>query len=124
MLAHTRRHGPGPDAYSPIRIATAPKAPATVTAGEIRRLVDACARLRDRFLILLLSETGLRIGEALGLRHEDLRLRAGEVRVVPRESNVNAARVKGLKPPHGPGRDRNFRRLRRLHGERVRDAGL
>lgn len=98
MLAHTRRHGPGPDAYSPIRIATAPKAPATVTAGEIRCLVDACARLRDRFLIVLLSETGLRIGEALGLRHEDLRLRAGEVRVVPRESNVNAARVKGLKP--------------------------
>ncbi len=97
MLAHTRRRGPGPDAYSPIRIATAPRAPATVTAGETRRLIDACTRLRDRFLLVLLSETGLRIGEALGLRHEDLRLRAGEVRVVPRESNVNAARVKGLK---------------------------
>ncbi|MFF8322985.1 tyrosine-type recombinase/integrase [Streptomyces bobili] len=54
-----------------------------MTAGEIRRLVDACANLRDPFLVLLLSETGLRIGEALGLHHEDLRLRAGEVRVVP-----------------------------------------
>jgi integrase len=95
MLAHTRRHGPGPDTHSPIRIATTTKAPSTVTACETRRLVDACARLRDRFLIVLPSETGLRIGEALGLRHEDLRLRAGEVRVVPRESNVNGARVKG-----------------------------
>ncbi|MEU2587793.1 tyrosine-type recombinase/integrase [Streptomyces avermitilis] len=97
MLAHTRRHRPGPESYSPIRIATAPKAPTTVTSGETRRLVDACASLRDRFLVVLLSETRLRIGEALGLRHEDLRLRAGEVRVVPRESNVNSARVKGLK---------------------------
>lgn len=35
-----------------------------------RRLVDACADPRDRFLIVLLSETRLRIGEALGLRHE------------------------------------------------------
>ena len=96
QCSRTRRHGPGPDAYSPIRIATA-KAPTPVTAGETRRLVDACSSLRDRFLIVLLSETGLRIGEALGLRHEDLRLRAGELRVVPRECNVSAARVKGLK---------------------------
>ncbi|WP_256985023.1 site-specific integrase, partial [Streptomyces sp. 2R] len=59
MLVHTRRQGPGPDAYSPIRIATASKVPATVTAGESRRLVDACVRLRDRFLLVLLSETGL-----------------------------------------------------------------
>ncbi|MFD5430149.1 tyrosine-type recombinase/integrase [Streptomyces sp. NPDC127084] len=54
-------------------------------------------RAADPFLITLLNEPGLRLGEALGLRHGDLRLRAGEVRVVPRESNVNAARAKGLK---------------------------
>ena len=35
-------------------------------------LIDACARLRDRFLLSLLRATGLRIGEALGLRHEDI----------------------------------------------------
>ncbi|MBB5932602.1 tyrosine-type recombinase/integrase [Streptomyces echinatus] len=86
MLAHTPRHGPAPDPDSLIRIAT-------VTAGEIRRLVDACISRGDQFLIVLLSETGLRIREALGLRHESLRLRAREVRVVPRESDVNAARV-------------------------------
>lgn len=38
------------------------------------------------------------LGETLGLRHSDLRLRAGEVHVVPREHNVNDARVKELKP--------------------------
>ncbi|MEV7166497.1 site-specific integrase [Streptomyces microflavus] len=50
MLVHTRRHGPGPESYSLIRIATAPKVPATVTAGEIRRLIEACASLRGRAL--------------------------------------------------------------------------
>jgi integrase/recombinase XerD len=97
MLVHTRRRGPGPDAYSPIRIATASKPPATLTGAEVRRLIEACASRRDRFLLILLAETGLRIGEALGMRHEDLRLRVGEVRVVPREDNANGARVKGLK---------------------------
>ena len=29
-------------------------------------------RLRDRFLFALLASTGMRIGQALGLRHEDV----------------------------------------------------
>ena len=35
-------------------------------------LIDGCDRLRDKFLLTLLRSTGLRIGEALGLRHEDV----------------------------------------------------
>jgi len=97
MLAHTRRRGPGPDDYSPIRIVAAPLPPRTLSDGEVRLLLDACGHQRDRFLIGLLNWSGLRLGEALGLRHEDLRLRAGEVRVLPREGNANGARVKGLK---------------------------
>jgi integrase/recombinase XerD len=98
MLVHTRRRGPGADAYSPIRLHVHHKRPKTVTEQEQARLLEACTRLRDRFLILLWFESGLRLGEALGLRHADLRLRAGEVHVVPREDNVNEARVKELKP--------------------------
>jgi integrase len=48
---------------------------------------------------------GLRIGEALGLRHEDLSLRRTEVRVVPRDDNANEARVKRMKERAVPVRD-------------------
>lgn len=99
LLAHTRRGRCDPEAFSPIRIPAARRPPATLTADEVTRLLAACVRRRDRFLIALLAESGLRVGEALGLRHADLWLRAGEVRVVAREDNVNGARVKG-------GRDR------------------
>ena len=41
----------------------------------------------------LLREAGLRIGEALGLRHEDIDARRGEIAIVARE-NANGARAK------------------------------
>ncbi|MFF0658159.1 tyrosine-type recombinase/integrase [Micromonospora tulbaghiae] len=97
MLVHTRRARPGLETLSPIRIAAPRSAAVVLSDAQVARLVAACVRRRDRFLLILLDQTGLRSGEALGLRHADLRLRAGEVRVVPREGNVNAARVKGLK---------------------------
>lgn len=108
MLVHTRRRGPGAEAFSPIRLQVHRKRPKTVTDEQQMLLLDACTRLRDRFLILLLFEAGLRLGEALGLRHSDLRLRAGEVHVVPREDNVNDARVKELKPRVVPVGDAVF----------------
>jgi integrase len=97
MLVHTRRGRLGSDACSPVRIALSSKAPATLSDAQVARLLAACGRRRDRFLLILLDQTGLRLGEALGLRHADLRLRAGEVAVVPRDDNVNGVRVKGLK---------------------------
>ena len=54
----------------------------------------ACDRLRDRFLFTLLGASGLRIGEALGLRHSDIDAAARLVAVVPR-INANRARAKG-----------------------------
>jgi integrase/recombinase XerD len=105
MLVHTRRGRLGSDAYSPVRIALAGKPSATLSDVQVARLVAGCRRRRDRFLLVLLDQTGLRLGEALGLRHADLRLRAGEIAVVPRDNNVNGVRVKGLKArvvPAGP----------------------
>jgi integrase/recombinase XerD len=95
MLAHTKRAAP--DRYSPLRITAHRKVPETLTPDEVSRALAACTRARDRFMVSLLDESGLRIGEALGLRHEDLSLRRGEVRVVPREDNDNGARVKQMK---------------------------
>jgi site-specific recombinase XerD len=97
MLVHTRRGRLGPDAYSPVRIPLARKRPRALSDAQVTRLVAACDRARDRFLLVLLDQTGLRLGEALGLRHADLRLRAGEVAVLARPDNVNGARAKGLK---------------------------
>ena len=37
----------------------------------MQAILDACDRLRDRLLFAVLHDTGMRIGEALGLRHED-----------------------------------------------------
>jgi integrase/recombinase XerD len=95
MLAHARRAAP--DSFSPLRITARRKAPETLTAEEAGLAMAACSRARDRFLVSLLDEAGLRIGEALGLRHEDLSLRRAEVRVVPREDNANQARAKRMK---------------------------
>jgi integrase/recombinase XerD len=62
---------------------------------EITQIINACNRVRDKFLICLLYETGLRIGEALGLRHEDIHsVREHLIYVVPRADNLNDARVK------------------------------
>jgi integrase/recombinase XerD len=69
------------------------KLPRVLTVSEIQAILDACDRLRDRFLFALLHDSGVRIGEALGLRHEDVNASACEVTVVPR-INDNGARSK------------------------------
>ena len=47
------------------------KHPRILTSAEVQAILDGCDRLRDRLLFAVLHDTGLRIGEALGLRHED-----------------------------------------------------
>jgi integrase/recombinase XerD len=69
------------------------KLPWVLSVAEAQAILDACPRLRDRFLFALLHETGCRIGEALGLRHEDIAAAEREVSVVARE-NANGARAK------------------------------
>jgi integrase/recombinase XerD len=69
------------------------KLPRVLSATEVQTILDACDRLRDRFLFALLYDTGMRIGEALGLRHEDIAAAEREVTVFPR-INANGARAK------------------------------
>lgn len=61
--------------------------------GILRDLAEGQS-LRDCALLQLLFFTGLRIGEALGLRLEDLDLREGLVQVVHRSGNPNHALAK------------------------------
>jgi integrase/recombinase XerD len=76
-----------------IVLKVASKLPRVLTVTEMQAILDACERLRDRFLFSLLYDSGVRIGEALGLRHEDINAAGCEVTVVPRV-NDNGARSK------------------------------
>jgi integrase/recombinase XerD len=67
--------------------------PKVLTAVQAQTILDACEHLRDRLLFALLLDCGVRIGEALGLRHEDLEIAERTVTVTPR-SNDNRARAK------------------------------
>jgi integrase/recombinase XerD len=66
----------------------------TIDAELIKKMVDACKYKRDKFLIVLLYETGCRIGQALGLRHADIESYNNIIRIVPRNDNLNQARAK------------------------------
>ncbi|MFG2651199.1 tyrosine-type recombinase/integrase [Streptomyces sp. NPDC048436] len=79
--------------------------PATFTAEQSQRITTAARTARDRFLIAVLLGGGLRIGEALGLRREDMHLlpdsgylgcvhRGAHLHVQPRQDNSNGARAK------------------------------
>jgi integrase/recombinase XerD len=86
----------------PVKLRVPRRLPATLSVEDITLILAACGRLRDRFLFALLAETGMRIGQALGLRHEDFVSRQRQVVIVPRDDNVNGARAKCLSPATVP----------------------
>lgn len=71
--------------------------PKTITEAQLIQLTNACTNYRDKFLIWLLYETGLRIGQALALRHEDIICWDNEIRVKYRTNNLNQVRNKSYK---------------------------
>lgn len=66
----------------------------TLTLAQVQSVLDVQRRRRDRFLFALLFGTGMRIGQALGLRHEDFVGHERRVEIVSRQGNVNRARGK------------------------------
>lgn len=84
-----------------IKLPASQARPRVLSAGEAQAILDACGHLRDRLLFALLLDTGMRIGEALGLRHEDINIAGRAVDVVPRV-NDNRARVKGARRRSAP----------------------
>ena len=107
MLEHVARKKGRLEAV--IRVRTARRVPPPVlTPGQIEAICDACARfapaagewtgqVRDRLLWVLLAETGLRLGEALGLQHRGWHTGRGDtpfIEVIPRE-HPHGVRAKG-----------------------------
>ncbi|MGZ4266150.1 MAG: tyrosine-type recombinase/integrase [Solirubrobacteraceae bacterium] len=79
------------------RVRTVRELPKVLTLAQIVAVIAAQRRLRDRLLFALLAETGMRVSQALGLRHEDMRTWERRVELVPREDNANGARGKGAR---------------------------
>lgn len=65
------------------RIRSKPPPPGGFTPPQVQALLAAIptSRLRDRVLFTLLANTGLRVGEALGLHVEDLQLQRDDERL-------------------------------------------
>lgn len=82
-----------PSAGRAVTLRAPRKHPRVLTAQEAQSILDACGRLRDRLLFALLYDSGIRIGEALGLRHEDITAAERQIRIRPRV-NGNGARTK------------------------------
>ncbi len=66
----------------------------SLTKDEVKCVIAACNNIRDKFLVCLLYETGMRIGQALGLRHEDIRSGDNQIAITFRADNENYARTK------------------------------
>ena len=92
LLHHVTAGRPIPT--RPVKLKAPRRLPGSLTIVEVTTILAACTRLRDRFLFALLAETGMRIGQALGLRHADFVSRRREVTIVPRPDNANGARAK------------------------------
>jgi integrase/recombinase XerD len=100
FLHHITRNEPRQ--HRLITLRTSRRRPAVLTAGQAQAILDGCDHLRDRLLFAVLLDCGVRIGEALGLRHEDMGIAERTVTVTPRPSD-NSARVKGRRLADGPG---------------------
>ena len=65
------------------------------TKEDIEKILSACNTNRDKLLIMLMEETGLRIGEALGIRYtEDIDFEKKRIHVRYRDENTNRAYAK------------------------------
>lgn len=71
----------------PIKLKLPEVLPRAMNPADVRKLLSVIDDPRDRALILLLLRTGMRIGEALGLRTNDLDMRDRKVHLFQGEKN-------------------------------------
>jgi integrase len=113
LLAHLdARSAPGASCLVRVRRSRRRDRPPVLVPQQIQAILDGCAvpdaevgdwagNLRDRMLFAMLAETGMRLGEVLGLQVRDFVMGRGGtayVEIVPRGDNANGARVKMMRP--------------------------
>lgn len=96
LLHHIYKHKPAQRRIISVKQIKQP--PKTITDDQFTALSNACTNYRDKFLVWLLYETGLRIGQALALRHEDVICWDNEIQVTYRTNNLNGVRNKTVRP--------------------------
>lgn len=73
--------------------------PKTVSKEKVGMLMEACSNIRDKFLIQLLWESSIRIGEALALWLEDFQIDASKIHIRDRGELSNHAEIKTVCSP-------------------------
>ena len=127
---------------NPVRRLSPPRVPRrippSIPPDDVRRLIKACSDTpmgaRNRAIIVMLWDTGLRVGELVGLTLESLRLDEGYVVVIgkgdkEREVPIGRVAVRYLKKwldvrPVGEGCDHVFLNLRNHESLRRRGVSL
>ena len=86
-----------PEKRKRIKIKEPKNFPGCLTDEQVAQLANACYTYRDRLIVMLLRETGIRRGELLGLHLVDVRDfdSRGRIRIVRRDDNPNGAKAKG-----------------------------
>ncbi len=78
-----------------VRLPETKSLPKTLTLEQVAAVIDAQERLRDRFFFALLAGSGMRVGQALGLRHEDVIAWERRIVIAARQGSSRRARSKG-----------------------------
>ncbi|WP_047155531.1 tyrosine-type recombinase/integrase [Aneurinibacillus tyrosinisolvens] len=99
MLAHTRRNKTVQK--NTLKSKVPQVIPKTIEQKDFKKYLEAVNLLRDKIILLILKEGGLRSGELLGIKLEDIDFGEQGVYVRFRPDNENGSRAKA-----GYGRDR------------------
>jgi len=90
FLEHVQRHR---RTERRLPVARVPRSDPQIVDGEVvfDSILKSCTSQRDRLLLAVMYDGGLRIGQALGLRHEDFDPMRNRLTIVRRIDNVNMA---------------------------------
>jgi integrase/recombinase XerD len=92
FLAHARKSEPHLDKKTiggVFKRKSTPPLPKTISEDQTLKVLSACSNRRDRLLVMLLIETGMRIGQVLQLRHSDIESWESRLKIVYRDTNEN-----------------------------------
>lgn len=82
-----------------LKLKVAKSRPKTLPRKDISLLIESCINLRDEFLLHLLWESGMRIGESLALWLEDFEIDGRRIHIRDRGELSNLAEIKTVCSP-------------------------
>jgi integrase len=77
-----------------IKLRETKQLPKTLDNNEIKTIITNGKNVKERLLVTILVETGMRIGQLLGLQHKDVVSWDNELHIVPRRTNGIDAQAK------------------------------